>query len=129
MMSEVIHQETTVFALSVVLGVGLAFFYDLLRIFRRMIRHGVLATGVEDILFWFLSACFLFALMFYGTSGALRGYVPAGAGLGALLYLQTASPWLIRLGTGAVRHWKRNRKKCVSVLKSSRKKGTIKRKP
>lgn len=128
-MSEVIHQETVVFALSVVLGVGLAFFYDFLRILRRMIRHGLLVTGVEDVLFWFLSACSLFVLMFYGTSGALRGYVPAGAGLGALLYLQTASPWLIRVGTGAARHLKRNRKKSVSVLKSKRKKGTIKKKP
>ena len=51
MMSEVIRQETTVFFLAIVLGAGLALFYDFLRILRRMIRHGAVAIGLEDLLF------------------------------------------------------------------------------
>lgn len=129
MMSEVIRQETTVFFLAIVLGAGLALFYDFLRILRRMIRHGVMAAGMEDLLFWLLGACLLFALMFYGTDGELRGYVLFGALCGALLYLQTVSPPLIRGGTRMADYFLRKRKKCFFILKSNRKKGTIKKKP
>lgn len=45
MMSDVIRQETTVFFLAIALGAGLSFFYDFLRVLRRMIRHGAVATG------------------------------------------------------------------------------------
>ena len=38
MMSDVIRQETTVFFLAIALGAGLSFFYDFLRVLRRMIR-------------------------------------------------------------------------------------------
>ena len=120
-MSEVIHQETVVFFLAIALGAGLALFYDFLRILRRMIRHGAVAIGLEDLLFWLSGAFLLFALMFYGTDGELRGYVVLGALCGALLYLQTVSPLLIRGGTMVA-------KKCFSVLKFNRKKGTIKKK-
>ena len=92
MMSDVIRQETTVFFLAIALGAGLSFFYDFLRVLRRMIRHGAVATGIEDLLFWLFGACLLFALMFYGTDGELRGYVLLGTLCGALLYLQTAGP-------------------------------------
>lgn len=44
MMSDVIRQETTVFFLAIALGAGLSFFYDFLRVLRRMIRHGAVAT-------------------------------------------------------------------------------------
>ena len=49
MMSDVIRQETTVFFLAIALGAGLSFFYDFLRVLRRMIRHGAVATGIEDL--------------------------------------------------------------------------------
>ena len=110
MMSGVSRQETAVFFLAVALGAVLSLFYDFLRILRRMIRHGALATGMEDLLFWLLGAFLLFALMFYGTDGELRGYVLLSAFCGALLYRQTV-------------------KKCFFILKSNRKKGTIKKKP
>lgn len=129
MMSEVIRQEAAVFFLAIALGAALALFYDFLRILRRMVRHGVVATGVEDLLFWLLGACLLFTLMFYGTDGELRGYVLFGALCGALLYLQTVSPPLVRCGTMVADHFLGKRKKCFFTLKSNRKKGTIKKKP
>ena len=129
MMSDVIRQETTVFFLAIALGAGLSFFYDFLRVLRRMIRHGAVATGIEDLLFWLFGACLLFALMFYGTDGELRGYVLLGALCGALLYLQIAGPLLIRGGTAMTNYIRRKRKKCFFTLKSNRKKGTIKKKP
>ena len=113
----------------IALGAGLSFFYDFLRVLRRMIRHGAVATGIEDLLFWLFGACLLFALMFYGTDGELRGYVLLGTLCGALLYLQTAGPLLIRGGTAMTNYIRRKRKKCFFILKSNRKKGTIKKKP
>lgn len=128
-MSDVIRQETTVFFLAIALGAGLSFFYDFLRVLRRMIRHGVVATGIEDLFSGCLAPAFCLLLMFYGTDGELRGYVLLGTLCGALLYLQTAGPLLIRGGTAMTNYIRRKRKKCFSILKSNRKKGTIKKKP
>lgn len=128
MMSEVIRQETAVFLLAVLLGIGLALLYDALRILRRVFRHGLAATGAEDLLFWLLAAVLLFTLLFYGTGGALRGYVLLGAALGAVLYGKSVSRWLVYNGTHAVQWLNRTIKKCVFALKFHRKRGTIKRK-
>ena len=68
MMSDVIRQETTVFFLAIALGAGLSFLYDFLRVLRRMIRHGAVATGIEDLLFWLFGAPYRLQL---GTPGAI----------------------------------------------------------
>ena len=75
MMSDVIRQETTVFFLAIALGAGLSFFYDFLRVLRRMIRHGAVATGIEDLLFWLFGACLLFAAQ-TGSCAAMCCLVP-----------------------------------------------------
>ena len=91
MMSDVIHQETVVFLLSVLHGAGLTFGYDVLRSLRRAFRHSMAAVSVEDFLFW-LSAGFLtFCLAFFRTDGVIRGYVAAGMAIGAVLYHYTLS--------------------------------------
>lgn len=71
---------------SVLLGVGLALYYDVLRALRRHFRAGTVLTAVCDTVFWLglLAALFEFSIAF--AAGQSRYYVLAGAGAGAALY-------------------------------------------
>lgn len=97
MMSDVIRQETIVFFLSVLHGLGLIFVYDLLRALRRAVPHGIFAVSVEDFFFWIAAGFLTFCLVFLRTDGVVRGYVAAGIGIGCILYHFTVSPLVVKL--------------------------------
>ena len=46
-----IYQELLFLGSSVLVGMGLFFLYDILRIFRRILPHGNIWIGVEDFLY------------------------------------------------------------------------------
>lgn len=71
---------------SVLLGVALGVYYDVLRAVRRHFRAGTALTAVCDTVFWLglLAALFEFSIAF--AAGQSRYYVLAGAGAGAALY-------------------------------------------
>jgi spore cortex biosynthesis protein YabQ len=129
MMSEVIHQEMTVFLLSILHGIALAFLYDLLRCLRRTFRHGTAAVAAEDFLFWLTAAFLTFLFAFFETGGVIRGYVAAGIVLGAVFYHFTASTLTIKLFSAIFRRmrvvfrgfyqiiWKFLKKTCLFLKK------------
>ena len=51
-MSENIIADLDLWIVSIATGVCMAFVYDLLRLFRRIVRHGRFAVDVEDLLYW-----------------------------------------------------------------------------
>lgn len=85
-MSDYIYFEAELAVHSFLLGIILMVSYDLLRLFRLLIPHHVLAVGAEDFLYWLYCAVLTFLLLFYANSGELRGYVIAGVFLGMILY-------------------------------------------
>lgn len=85
-MSLYILDEAELAALSFLLGVILMVSYDLLRLFRLLVPHGNLWTGLEDFLYWIYCAVMTFSLLFWENSGILRGYVIVCVFLGMFLY-------------------------------------------
>ena len=85
-MSFYIQEEAGLAALSFALGILLMISYDLLRLFRLLIPHGSLWTGLEDFFYWIYCAVMTFSLLFYENDGILRGYVIVSAFLGMFLY-------------------------------------------
>jgi len=81
-----IQEEAGLAALSFALGILLMISYDLLRLFRLLIPHGSLWTGLEDFFYWIYCAVMTFSLLFYENDGILRGYVIVSAFLGMFLY-------------------------------------------
>lgn len=96
MMSAVIHQETVIFLMAVLHGIGLTVLYDLLRALRRAVPHGVAAVSCEDFLFWITSGFLTFCFAFRYTDGVIRAYVSAGIALGAVLYHFTVSTVVLK---------------------------------
>ncbi len=85
-MSLYIQEEAGLAVLSFVLGILLMISYDLLRLFRLLIPHGSLWTGLEDFFYWIYCAVMTFSLLFYENDGILRGYVIVSTFLGMFLY-------------------------------------------
>ena len=81
-----IQEEAGLAVLSFVLGIILMISYDLLRLFRLLIPHGSLWTGLEDFFYWIYCAVMTFSLLFYENDGILRGYVIVSTFLGMFLY-------------------------------------------
>lgn len=89
-MSENIIIDMDLWLASIAAGACMAFAYDILRLFRRLVRHGRLAVDLEDMLYW--AACFFasFTLLYYGNNGVIRFVAVFGAALGMLAYIVSA---------------------------------------
>lgn len=81
-----IIKEADVFVISFLMGMALLLVYDQIRIFRRLIPHGTVWVGIEDILFWVASAVVLFAMLYRENSGYIRGFAIGGVVVGMLMY-------------------------------------------
>lgn len=143
-MSEVIQNETWFFLTSVATGVLLVFAYDLLRILRRVFKHGTILTGLEDFLYWCVTAFVIFCMIYEKNNGAIRGFAIAGILLGVILYHESVSGYIVKGVSTALNfifHWvstafsfifrpisklkKILRKNLVKTLKSGKKAGKI----
>ena len=76
-MSLYIQDEAALALMSFLLGAVLMVSYDLLRLFRLLVPHGSLWTGLEDLFYWIYCAVMTFSLLFWENSGVVRGYVIA----------------------------------------------------
>lgn len=96
-MSGEIVKEWYFWLVSIATGAFLAFVYDVIRLFRRLVRHGRLAVDLEDILYW--TACFglSFTLLYYGNNGVIRFAAVLGAAAGMALYAVTAGRFFVRV--------------------------------
>ncbi len=96
-MSGEIVKEWHFWLVSIATGVFLAFVYDVIRLFRRLFRHGRLAVDLEDILYW--TACFglSFTLLYYGNNGVIRFAAVLGAAVGMIVYAATAGRFFVRV--------------------------------
>lgn len=95
-MGELVQWELQYLAVVVTTGIGLATVYDVLRIFRRLVRHGTRWIAVEDITFWMLASLTSFVVCFCEDAGNVRWFSLAGELLGACMYHWTISNFLVK---------------------------------
>lgn len=95
-MSREIVREWHFWLASIMTGVFMAFTYDLLRLFRHLVRHARIIVDLEDILYW--TACFglSFTLLYYGNNGVIRFAAVLGAAVGMLFYALTAGRFFVK---------------------------------
>lgn len=87
---------------SFLFGIFLTWFYDLFRILRRVISHGIFWISVEDMIFWISASLGIFLLLYYENNGAFRWFAVFGAGAGMFLYKKTVSEWWVRIVSGLI---------------------------
>lgn len=113
--SDGIHQELVFLLISFALGEGLVMLYDVFRIFRKVVPHGVIWISVEDVLYWIVAALLIFGMIFQENDGLIRGFAIDGILLGMLFFNHFVSPFLIRSISGIL-------KKILEILKKGLKK-------
>lgn len=79
--------------------------YDIVRIFRNIVKHGTILMAVEDILYWLLCAVGIFAMLYQENDGLLRWFVLGGVAVGMLLENSLVSPFVIRIFVRVIRAW------------------------
>lgn len=82
------------------MGIYITFVYDLLRIFRRVIPHGIFWISVEDIGFWIYCAGKVFLLMHYESNGKIRWFAVIGAVTGMLMYRRLFGIFFVKYVSG-----------------------------
>lgn len=80
---------------SVLVGIGITFVYDLLRIVRRVISHRQWVVSLEDLFFWLCCTVVVFWWMYRVTNGGMRWFAVAGALTGMCLYKRLVSVPLV----------------------------------
>lgn len=97
--------------------------YDVLRLFRLMIRHGTWWLELEDFGYWIGCTILVFRMLFYANNGVLRGYVILFVFAGMLLYDRIVSRSLFAV-LKKLGRWITMRKRHVRLRKEMRKHGT-----
>lgn len=119
--SEDIHQEMLFLLISLALGEGLVIFYDVFRILRRVIPHGVIWISLEDLFYWIICALLVFGMVFQTNDGLVRGFSIGGICIGMLFYNHFVSPILVKGISGIlgkiIRFWKKGLKKAKKAVK------------
>lgn len=95
--SEAIGHEALVLGISILTGVVLFLVYDVLRIFRRILPHGNLWIGIEDLLYWLVYTGVVFVMLYRENDGRVRGFILGGLAVGMLIYFSLLSRYVVRV--------------------------------
>ena len=97
MISRVIVWELYALAVSFFRGVLLAWVYDNIRVYRRIIRHKTIVfMSIEDIVYGIYEGISVFLMCFKVSDGIIRGFIIMGIASGVILYFRFISVLYIR---------------------------------
>lgn len=94
--SESIYREANFFLISILSGCFMILVYDILRVFRRLIKHGMIWIAIEDMFYWISCALLVFAMLYQKNNGLIRWFAIGGIAIGMLLYNHFVSSWAVR---------------------------------
>lgn len=95
-MSELVTTEFVLFLYAAYFGIEIAFAYDLLRIFRRVVGHSGLAMAFEDFLYWLWVGVKAFLMLYEYHNGHLRFYTILGVCIGIFLYTVSVGAFFVK---------------------------------
>lgn len=102
-----VSDQALLFLSTAVIGFVLAFFYDWIRIFRRIIPHHDWLTYAEDILYWLMVSVFVFVVLLEKNYGEIRFFSIAGVLIGMILYFFTLSSLFLSVSMTIINFIKR----------------------
>ena len=90
-------EQVRLFFSTVALGAGIGLAYDVIRLFRRLVRHSVLACNIEDLIYWVLVLIAVFYFMLNKNFGEIRLFSVMGFFIGMVLYLMSFSKPILKI--------------------------------
>lgn len=95
--------ELHFFAFCILWGGLVLLTYDILRVIRRLIKHGNLFLAVEDLIFWIIAGVFIFIMIYRQNNGIIRGFAVMGMTAGMLLYNMLVGDRLVNIVVKLIR--------------------------
>ncbi|MBE6013546.1 spore cortex biosynthesis protein YabQ [Anaeropeptidivorans aminofermentans] len=89
--------QLRLFLLMIITGFVIGFVYDILRIIRRIIKHGKFIANIQDIIYWVIVTIFVFYIIFTYNNGEIRFYSILGVFLGMIFYFLLVSPLVLKI--------------------------------
>lgn len=112
-----VYWEWELLLITIKLGVKLALFYDIIRIFRFMISHKNFVISIEDFFFWVYATLIIFRLQLEQSNGVLRGFSVLGMILGMFLYNKLLGKQLVSLAEKGIASFKRRLTERIKMFK------------
>lgn len=84
-MKEFIALELRFWLWTVCCGAMLGAAYWVISVFRKIVPHHKVFSGIEDILYWLTAAFLMFAVILVANGGAVRWFAVAGMVLGMVM--------------------------------------------
>ena len=79
-----IEREVVIFFYAVLTGSVVFCGYQILLLFRKLVKHRHVVEAIEDLLFWLAVSMYLFRQMYCPTYGSIRWFFVVGIVSGAL---------------------------------------------
>ena len=89
--------QTILFAQFLLCGTTLGILFDIFRIVRKIIKHGVILTAFEDIIYCILSIFIFIMFSIKFNYGTVRWFMVAGCLSGAIIYFNTFGKLVIKV--------------------------------
>ncbi len=115
-MDKILQAQTILFLTSIFTGVVMGALFDLLRIFRKMIKHPNFLVQIEDMLYWIACGFLGFYLFYVCNYADIRPYIFIGIILGALFYFSTFSIVFMKIATAVILFVKKLLHKVFNIL-------------
>lgn len=101
------NYQAKLFILMIIIGFSSGFFYDVLRIIRRTVKHNNIIMNIEDILYWAGVTFAVFYIMLIKNNGEVRFYVIIGILIGMILYFLTISTYVLKVSMTVINFFKK----------------------
>lgn len=98
-MNEIVSSQALLFMTSVEIGIIMGIIFDLIRIFRKIIKHPNFLVQIEDLLFWMMCGLVAFYLLYINNYAAIRPFAFLGMLLGAIFYFASFSLLFMKVAT------------------------------
>lgn len=102
-----INEQAFLFLTCVKTGIMMGMFYDLIRVFRKIIHHPNWVVQMEDLLYWVTCGGFAFTMIYWRNYGQIRSFIFLGIIIGLILYFCTVSILFMKITTKLIKMAKR----------------------
>ena len=116
-MSPIITNQSVLFLTSVEIGVLMGILFDLIRIFRKLLKHPNFLVQMEDMLYWIICGFIGFYMLYVCNYAEIRPFIFIGILLGAIFYFMTFSVIFMKIATIVIHYIKELIRKLGEAIK------------
>lgn len=115
-MNQMVSSQTILFLTSIEIGILMGVLFDLVRIFRKLIKHPNFLVQIEDMLYWVVCGFVSFYMLYICNYAEIRPYIFIGIILGGILYLCTFSIIFMKIATIIIDYIKRIITRVIALI-------------